>query len=155
MGRLLTLLTTCLFACGGVQAQKIPEPARAVFKCTVKGKVVYTDDPCPGAERVDIQPTRGLNKSTGKELLGADVKRERHNEAMADAMRPIFNESASQRETRHRRAKLVSAAQAECASLDRLLVHEEASEQRASPPERAESQASILRLRKRHRELRC
>jgi len=118
-------------------------------------KSVYTDDPCPGAAKVDIQPTRVLNKATGRELVGADVRRERNHEAMADAMRPIFNENASQRETRHRRAKLSSNAQAECSRLDRSLLLEEANEREVSSQERAKVQAKIRGLRRRHRGLGC
>jgi hypothetical protein len=78
-------------------AQKLPSPSRAVFKCEKDGKVVYSDSPCLGAQRVDVEPTRGLNRMSGTERIGTDVRQERHNEMMADTMRPVFNETAEQR----------------------------------------------------------
>jgi len=49
------------------QTVKLPEPTRTVFKCEEAGKVTYSDAPCLGAQKVDVQPTRGLNKSSGTE----------------------------------------------------------------------------------------
>jgi hypothetical protein len=151
----MAAMSLSLFCTGISHAQKLPEPARTVYKCTINGKIVYTDDPCPGATKVDVQPTRGMNKATGKELSGADVRRERHNEVMADALRPIINEDATQRETRHRRARLSPKAQAECSKLDGSIQQQEVNERTASVQERAGVQADLLRLRMRHRELGC
>ena len=84
-----------------VVAQKLPKPSRDVYKCELDGRVVYTDTPCLGASKVNVEPTRGLDSMSGKKITGADVRRERTNEAVAEAYKPIFNEAAQQRETRH------------------------------------------------------
>jgi hypothetical protein len=155
MTRHLALFAACIVLTGLANAQKLAEPARTIYKCTVDGKVVYTDDPCPGAARVDVQTTRGVNKTTGKELVGADVRRERNNEMMAEALRPIFGEDAKQRETRHRRFKLSAQAKAECENLDRVLPAREAEESSVTAQDRPQLQKDLLRMRKHHRELGC
>lgn len=77
------------------QTRGLPNPWRTVYKCSINGKVVYTDDPCLGAQKVDVEPTRGLNKSTGRELSGADVSRERRRETFAEGVKPITGMTAS------------------------------------------------------------
>jgi hypothetical protein len=58
------------------QAQKLPPVSRTVFKCQVVGKVVYTDAPCLGAQQIDVEPTRGLNQTSGQKRIGTDVMHE-------------------------------------------------------------------------------
>lgn len=136
-------------------AQKLPPPSRAVFKCEKDGKVVYTDSPCLGAQRVDVQPTRGLNKMSGTERIGADVRQERHDEAMAEALHPIFGETAEQRATRHRRAKLPQEARVQCGKLDGLISTAENEERRAAQASRQEVQKRLFGLRGQYKELKC
>ena len=85
-------------------AQKLPPPSRTVFKCEVGSKVVYSDSPCLGAQRIEVEPTRGLNKSTGTEEVGKDVRQELQNEQIAEALKPVFGETAQERTKRHTRA---------------------------------------------------
>jgi hypothetical protein len=143
------------FVVGPAFAQKLPPPSRTVFKCETDGKVVYSDSPCLGARRVDVQPSRGLNKSSGTERIGPDVRRERHDDAMADAMRPLFGESTEQRATRHRRFKLTPEAQLRCRRLDARVADAEAVEAKAGKAELAPVQARLLALRKEHLAIGC
>ena len=129
--------------------------SRLVYKCQVAGKVVYTDEPCLGAERVNVQPTRGLNKSTGRELTGDDVRREKGREQLSEAIRPITGMNSTQYETARTRFQLSAASKAECAALDNSLPKEEAAERSATPAQKATAQGSLLASRKRFRELRC
>jgi hypothetical protein len=71
--RLLTSLTLVLSSGIAFAEAKLPAPSRTAFKCEVAGKVVYSDSPCLGAQKIDVEPTRGLNKSTGRKLIGYDV----------------------------------------------------------------------------------
>ena len=138
------------------QAGGLRQPSRTVYKCESNGKVTYSDEPCAGAVRIDVEPTRGLNKSSGSERTGADVARERRREGMAKALRPATGMDAKQFDTLARRQRLASAAQAECRSLDRALPRAEAAEQRAgaaSPRDAAKD--NLLALRRRHFELGC
>ena len=138
-----------------VAAQKLPKPTRDVYKCEQGGKVVYSDVPCLGASKVDVEPTRGLDSMSGKKMTGADVRRERTNEAIAEAYKPLFNETAQQRETRHRRFKLPANAQQQCAQLDARLPVLEQREQEARQADLAAVQKDLLGARQQYRALGC
>lgn len=139
----------------GVLAQTLPAPSRMVYKCELQGKVVYSDEPCPAAKRVDVTPTRGLDSSSGRPRLGADVRRERENEVMSGALRPILNESPEQRAKRHKRLALSEEVKKECQALDARLPALEAEEKSSSAESRAQAQQALLAARTRFRELRC
>jgi hypothetical protein len=153
------LLAVAVFAGAAVSvsalAQKLPPTSRNVFKCEVGGKVVYSDEPCLGARRVDVEPTRGVDKATGSTRVGADVQREKHNEQMAEALRPIFGEDSKQRATRHRRAALKPQDRAQCYRLDREITNAEAADVQATKAEPSAAQANLLRLRRNYSSLRC
>jgi hypothetical protein len=150
----LTLLSITSFAAPS-KAGGLPEPPRAVYKCEVAGKVSYSDEPCLGAKRVELEPTRGLNKSTGQECTGKDVQRERQREAFAEGLRPLTGMDADQLKTATRRQKLKPAGQQECRALDRYLPRMEAEERSASGTDLLRVQDMLLSVRKRARELGC
>lgn len=151
MGALLLVAVTFAEA----QSSTLPKPSRTVYKCVVAGKVAYSDDPCVGALLVNVEPTRGMNKSTGRELTGADVRREKQNEVFAEAVKPITGKTPKQMEVQRKRVFYSAQAQAECADLDRDIAQTEAREK--VPPVEAKTpvQRELFALRKRHRELRC
>ncbi len=157
MPRTVLIVASLLVATTSIPsfAQTVPAPSRTVFKCEVNGRIAYSDSPCLGAKRVDVEPTRGLNKSTGAERIGADVSRERHSEAVANALRPIFGETSDQRAKRHRRAKLDSATQTECSKLDDAIPVAEAEEKQTARAELPSIQGRLLQLRRRFRDLNC
>lgn len=131
--------------------QPTPPPSRTVYKCEVGGKVHYSDSPCVGAQKVDVTPTRGLNKSTGRELTGSDVRREVFREQLSDAVRPITGMNAQQLDQAGRRMKLSSEAQVACLQLDQALPLAEQAAQGASALKA--QQLELFKLRKRYREL--
>ena len=136
-------------------AQKLPSVSRTVYKCESAGKVVYSDAPCLGAEKIDIEPTRGFSKDTGKELIGADVRREIHREQMAEAIRPLTGMDAKQLDSYGRRMKLTPDAQRQCAQLDRELPAAEKEEKRTVKADRQPIQARVYALRLEFRKLGC
>ncbi len=138
-----------------VAAQRLPPPSRTVYKCEVAGKTVYSDSPCEGAKRIDVQPTRGLNKSSGTERIGDDVRAERHNELMADALRPVLGETAEERAVRHRRAKLKPDQARRCYELDREIADAEAQEHSASTADLKAKQSKLFALRQSFRTGHC
>jgi hypothetical protein len=121
----------------------------------MEGKTVYTDVPCEGAQRVDVQPTRGLNKSTGTERIGAEVRAEMHNEQMAQALRPLFGESAQESALRHRRANLTPEQNRQCQALDTELVRLELREKQVRGEELKPTQAALFRARQQFHAGRC
>lgn len=153
--RVVALLLLALFAPQVALSQKLPPPSRTVYKCEVKGKVTYSDEPCAGAQRIDVEPTRGLNKSSGTERVGADVQREHRREALAEAVRPITGMDSKQFDQAGRRTRLTPAAQRSCTALDREIPALEEREVRASGEDRAAVQAQLFAARKNFRELRC
>ena len=129
--------------------------AQTVYKCESKGSVVYSHEPCLGAQLVDIAPTQGLDKSSGKSRKGADVQRIEQNKAMADGLRPIFGETPEQREKRHRRFRLAPADNLECGYLDTRLPAQETAVRNADKGAVAKAEAALFESRKRYREMRC
>ena len=137
-------------------ATNLPPPSRTVYKCEVGGKVHYSDSPCVGAQKVDVTPTRGMNKSTGRELTGADVRREVFREQLSDAVRPITGMNAQQLDHAGRRMKLSSEAQVACRQLDQALPLAEQAERAAQGSSGLKAQqVELFKLRKRYRELGC
>ncbi len=154
----------CLVAAGfagSVYAQTVlspgtlPPPSRTVFKCVDKGKTVFSDDPCPGAEKIEVVPNRGVSNSTGMTRKGADVQREEHREAVAEAVKPLTGMTAKELDIAGRRLRLEPPARAECASLDRSISALESRERALPPSQRAAVQQQLLVDRQRYRKLGC
>lgn len=149
------VIAALTIAASSVAAQSLPPTSRTVYRCDDGNKVLYSDTPCLGAKKVDVEPTRGLNKSTGREQIGQDVRREKHNEQMAEALRPIFNETPEQRATRLKRFKLAPSAKAECARLDAEMPQLEAKERSAKGETLGTVQRELLASRTRFQKLGC
>lgn len=134
---------------------QLPQPGRTVYKCESKGKVSYTDEPCLGAKRLDIEPTRGVSKLSGTERIGSDVANERRRELFAEALRPISGMNAEQLATFSRRQRLASRSQRECAQLEAAILDTEQVERRSGASVIESLRQDLLSLRKRYRELGC
>lgn len=110
----------------------------------------YSDAPCLGAERLEIEPTRGVGKTTGR-----DVQREQHQEMIAEAIRPLTGMDAKQLEVQGRRMKLSAKAQSECRGSDAQISEAEREEGRAAGERRDLIKVTLLALRQHQRSLRC
>ena len=117
--------------------------------------MVYSHEPCLGAQVVDTTPTQGLDKASGQSRKGADVRRSETNKAMADALQPIFGETPQQYQIRHRRFKLPTKDRLECASLDVRLPEQEMAARDADKDAAGRAVAGLFESRKRYRELGC
>ena len=144
-----------LAPCSLAQTAKFLEPTRTVFKCEVAGKVTYSDALCRGAQRVDVQPTHGLNKSSGTVRVGEDVRGEHTNKAIAEAIRPIAVMSGDPRALPQRRFKLSPSSKAECALLDRRVLSEERVERQLTGRDKVGAQRDLFESRLRAREIGC
>jgi len=145
----LALMTTTGYA------QKLPATTRTVFKCQVGGKAVYSDTPCLGAEQINVEPTRGLSKSSGRELIGSDVRREQNREMFVEAVRPATGLDSKQFDTFGRRMKLSSESQQECRRLDSEIPITEKAVKDAKQPELGVLEERLFQLRTRFRTLGC
>lgn len=147
-------LTLAALTCPLASAQKLPQPSREVFRCEVNGKITYSDAPCLGAKKVNVEPTRGLT-STGKERPGADVQRERFDEGIAEAIRPLTGKDAKQLQVDGKRLPLTAPAQAECRQLDTAIPAAEQKERLSDARSRPAIQQELLVLRQRFIQLHC
>lgn len=147
--------TWSLCAAPIVAAQTLHAPSRTLFKCHDKGKIIYSDSPCLGAEKLEVEPARGVNKLSGKTRIGPDVQNEIHREMIAEAIRPLTGLSAKQFAVEVRRYKLPGAAQQECRRLDQDLANTEFEEKRTAQNGLQDVQARLFVMRQRFRELRC
>lgn len=150
----LLAFAAAALSCSSAFAQKLPQPSREVFRCEVNGKVTYSDAPCLGAKKVDVEPTRGLT-STGKEAAGADVQRERFNEGIAEAIRPLTGKDAKQLQVDGKRLNLAAPARAECRQLDAAIPAAEQRERVSDARTRPAIQQELLTLRQRFIQLHC
>lgn len=149
---LVVLLVGTTLAAG----QGLPPPSRTVYKCEEGGRVHYSDSPCLGAKKLEVEPTRGLNKSSGRELHGQDVRNEHFREGIAEAINPLTGMDAKQVGQFGRRQRLSPEAQTQCRALDRQLPAAEAAEKAAKTDSAlVTAQKQLFDLRAAYRKLRC
>jgi hypothetical protein len=108
-----------------------------------------------GAQVIDVEPTRGLNKSSGRVQIGADVQHEQHREMIAEDLRPLSGMDAKQLAVQGRRNKLSLEDQMECRVLDRDMSATQQDEKNATQSDLKEVQMKLYRLRKRFQVLGC
>lgn len=151
----LAAITCLVFGSAQVCAQGLPPTSRTVFKCVVAGQTVYSDAPCLGAQKIEVEPTRGLNKSSGRVQEGSDVRRERDREIVAGAIRPITGMDAKQLDSQGRRMKLTAHDQKECRRLEAEIPVLEQKERRVKRESLEELQAQLFSLRRSFRDVGC
>lgn len=149
------LLAFMVMASSLGHAQKLPPVSRTVFKCQIAGKTVYSDAPCLGAQQINVEPTRGLDQSSGRRQMGSDVMNERGREAFAEAVKPLTGMDAKQLAVQGRRSKLSSESQQECRRLDGDIASTQQDEKAAAGPDLKDVQAKLFQKRLRFRELGC
>jgi len=149
------LYTVALASAPLLSAQSLPAPSRTMYKCKVNGTTTYSDTPCLGATKLEVEPTRGVSKLSGKEKIGNDVFFERDREMFAENVRPLTGMDAKQLATFARRNQLPSSAQRECRTLDQDLPLVEEDEKHAAQQALHDVQARLFLMRKRFYDLRC
>lgn len=137
------------------QSLGLPPPSRTVYKCEEGGKVSYSSEPCLGAKKIDIQPTRGMNKMTGTERTGSDVSKEKVRESIAEAIKPVTGMTPEQFAVETRRVNLQPAEKAKCKMLDREMPLVGKDEQVAPAEKKEAFRQRQYELRKMYRDLRC
>ena len=74
-----------------------------VYRCETNGKVNYSDAPCVGARVIDVTPTQGADKMTGRSSKGKEVQREEFHSTLDNATRPLHGLSHEEMDVRRRR----------------------------------------------------
>lgn len=150
-----SLAASLLLAALPVHAQ-LPAQSRTIYKCEVDGKVAYTDQPCLGAQRLDVVVTRGVDKLSGTVRRGADVAREQRQEGFARALKPLTGMNEQQFATASRRQLLDAGSQRECRTLEASILDNEQRERRSRAREAMDAlQHETLALRQRYHKLGC
>jgi hypothetical protein len=134
---------------------QLPAPSRTIYKCQVKGSVSYSDEPCVGAQRLDVVPTRGADRLSGAKRVGKDVANEVRAEQFAQAVKPLTGMSPSQFATASRRQQLDAAAQGECRQLEAAILTSEQAERGAGAGMMEAIRQDLFSLRKRYKKLGC
>ena len=142
--------TTCL-----AQTTSLPPTSRTVYRCEVEKKVVYSDEPCLGAKRINVEPTRGLDQTSGKKQSGNDIRNEHNREAFANALKPLTGLDDAHLQKRVRRNKLSLGDQTECKSLDERIPEAEAREKVTVAETLMAVKQELLAMRQHQRKLRC
>jgi len=137
------------------QTGKLPPTSRTVYKCQDGGKTVYSDAPCLGAQRVEVEPTRGLDKSSGQRMTGADVRAERTREQHDALVGQLIGTDSAGYQRLARRQKLEPTARRECERLDVDIPATEARERSGAKEVLKATQRELLAQRMRFKELRC
>jgi hypothetical protein len=126
-----------------------------VYRCDFGGKVSYSDAPCVGGKVVDVTPTKGADKMTGRSIKGNDVQREEYRAMLDDAIRPLHGLSDKEMDVIRRRQKLSSADRAQCASLDRKAPVLQAQTANSVGSAKDKADVELYQARKRGFDLKC
>lgn len=140
---------------GAARADGLPPPAHTIYKCSIQGTTVYSDDPCPKAERLDIVPNSGINHLSGHKREGADVRHENTRRELGRALRPLTGMDDQQFSTATRRTHLTAPARQRCQRLDQSLPELENMQAHAAGRQLENIQQQLLQQRTEFRRLNC
>jgi hypothetical protein len=133
----------------------LPSPSRTIYKCVVKGAVSYSDEPCPGAQRLDATPNRGIDRLSGKSRIGNDVAREANSERFATVVRPLTGMDPARFATASRRNNMTPDVRRDCNQLEPAILELEQAEKRTDAAALNSVQQNLFVLRKRYKTLGC
>lgn len=132
----------------------------AVYRCEQGGKVTYTDEPCMHAKEVDVTPTEGMNRWTGKEKVSRELRNKQHREirekGMGKALRPLTGQSDEQWQESLRYQRRPAETRDECRRLERALGPLKEGAASARPgQEKQRAETALYGTRKRFKDLKC
>ena len=126
-----------------------------VYRCETNGRVNYSDAPCVGAKVIDVTPTQGADKMTGRSSKGQEVQREEFHSTLDNATRPLHGLSHDEMDIRRRRYKLSSTEQLQCATLDQQLPVLEEKASKAAGAAKGQADVALYQARKQAFDLKC
>lgn len=129
--------------------------APPVYRCETNGKASYSDAPCVGAKAIDVTPTQGADKMTGKSRKGRDVQTIEMNTAFDKAVQPLTGKSHDEMDVMRRRFKLSAQDQNECMRLDGKLPSLETAAAAAASAAKGRADVELYQARKRFFDLKC
>ena len=141
-------------------AQPVTPASRSAYKCKIDGKTVYSDEPCLGAQKIDIEPSKSANATTRSSASSNARRQQPRPEPQAEASAQGDHATAADAETKPAqvlsgRARLSSASQRECRDLESSITVLEREEKEASKSELPRVQGQLFTKRKRFVDLGC
>lgn len=104
---------------------------------------------------MDVTPTQGADKMTGRSIKGNDVQREEYRTMVDNVTRPLHGLSHDEMDVIRRRQKLSSADQAQCASLDQHVPVLQLQAANAVGSAKGKVDVELYQARKRGFDLKC
>ncbi len=126
-----------------------------VYRCETGGKINYAEAPCVGGKVVDVTPTQGADRMTGRSRKGSDVQREEYRTLLDDATRPLHGLSHGEMDVIRRRQKLSREDQAQCESLDRQVTALEIQAAKVAGGAKGQADVELYQARRRAFNLKC
>jgi hypothetical protein len=154
---LLVVILAAVSACA--LAQPVSPASRSAYKCKIDGKTVYSDEPCLGAQKIDVEPSKS-NAATRSTSTGSSARRQQPRpepqaEASAEGEHPTADIETKPAQVLSGRARLSSASQRECRDLESSMTALEREEKEASKSELPRVQSQLFTKRKRFADLGC
>ena len=130
--------------------------AEPVYKCTSdSGKVLYSNEPCVGAERIDATGSRGFDKSSGRVRKGNSVRKEEADQMIERSVQLTLGKEWKLEKTRKRQFMRVDD-RLRCDKLDYDIERLEGLEKtNKGKPALQDVQVELFRKRKDFRDLDC
>ncbi|VWX63191.1 conserved hypothetical protein [Burkholderiales bacterium 8X] len=104
---------------------------------------------------VDIVPTQGADKMSGRSRKSPELQRREINHSMDDALQPPTGRDRDQMDVLRRRVRLASNDQASCSRLDAQLPVMERAAAIATPGDQAGADSVLYQARKAFFDLKC
>lgn len=155
---LVVVLVAAVSACA--LAQPVSPASRSAYKCTIDGKTVYSDEPCLGAQKIDIEPGKAANATTRSSSTSSNARRQQPRpepkaEPSAEGDHASTDVETKPAQVLSGRARLSSASQRECRDLESSITVLEREEKEASKSDLPRVQGQLFTKRKRFVDLGC
>jgi hypothetical protein len=130
---------------------------KTIYKCMQGKKITYTDEPCINGTEVDVLPTQGLDKKSGKSLKGKDVRDIEHRDMQHEYfIKPLVGWSKEDYRIYMERMSLSPQSREECYKLDsKLLKDKEAVKTTIDKAAKEQAELNLFETRKRFKVLKC
>ena len=153
LGVVVAVVSVCALA------QPVTPASRSAYKCKIDGKTVYSDEPCLGAQKIDIEPSKSANATT-RSSASSNARRQQPRpepkaEPSAEGDHASADVETKPAQVLSGRARLSSASQRECRDLESSITVLEREEKEASKSELPRVQGQLFTKRKRFVDLGC
>src|SRR6218665_1642293 len=134
--------------------------SNTVYRCEQGGKVIYTDEPCMNAKEVDVTPTEGMNKWSGKERVAPALQNRQATELrrkeLGKALRPLTGQDDEKWQESLKHESRPAETRNECRRLDNLIpALKESAAGAARSGDKQNAETALYNARNRFKDLKC